>query len=213
MNGRLLIVFLFICGCRSTQAPKIILSYDFYRHGVLETANALTIQYGQADSPNVRSVTVSEKDSVIIAYEEKTTDSGICQSTGGSGFSLTHSFIIGRTVTSQLPKEIPVFLNSSVNTYAAKKYAIDGRDSVEIIFFDELLPMYSFTNAYYCKDCRFFIVYYDPIRDTWFKLSKVVGYRMEDQLLNVTDQLVRDTSFFSKYLKPPAAPTPPPKDE
>jgi hypothetical protein len=210
MNRPWYLLCLVLCGCKGSESPPIILSYDLYRHDSLETPNALTIEYAKGESPSIRSVIISGKDSVIVTYREKITDSGICRSVDGNDFHLTHSFVKGNTVLPGLPKlVVPPFLNPRVNTYDLKKYGIGGSDSVTILFFDEALPMSSFTNAYYCRECGFFILYYDPIRETYYRLSKQTGYPIGDQILKVTDQLTMDTLFFSKYLKPPKVGPPP----
>lgn len=210
------IVCIILAGCKNHKPNSIRLHYDFYRHDSLEKANALTIEYKQIDTGITRTVDiVSRVDTNKIIFKEKVNDNGIYRSVDGSDFNLTHSFTIGRNVESHLPKSYPIFINTWAKGIMKKNYLLTNNDSINIIFFDETIPFYTFTSSYYSKELGFFIVYYNQHQDTYFKLSKAEGLQNnygEKDILRVTNKLSNDTMFFGKHYKLPIVPQPPLKE-
>lgn len=194
-------------GCKDSKKKQLkILQYDYYRRDKLEKLNALEITY--SDSGEIRNVkALSSIDSLSISFAEKVTPDGIYRSKDNSPFALTHPFHKGNEIESLL-KPSPIFFNKKIKDQAQKRYSLNGKDSLNVIFFDENIPLYTFTNSYYGKEVGIFLIYYDPIRETYFKLSHYSGNGDEQYLLKVTEEICNDTTFFSRFIKAPKAPPP-----
>jgi hypothetical protein len=201
-----------IVGCKTSGTNNLTLYYDFYCRDSLQKVNALVIESRKTDSDNVRIINISSSiDSIHTTFKEKVTDSGIYRSMDNLPFNLTHSFSNMKETKSQLPKSYPYFINKLTKEYKTKKYLFANKDSIEINFFDEAIPWYSYTNSYYSKQLGFFLIYYNPRTDCYFKLTGVEGLQNKiADMAEVENKILRDTSFFSKFLKDTLSNIPPP---
>lgn len=202
----ILFISLIISGCSKSSNELMTLKYDFYEKDSLSQKNALIIQYKKNEKDSFRVVSLTSfVDSIQLLFKERLSDSGIYRSVKGSKYFLTHSFIIGKQVESDLPQTAPFFLNTWIKAIDSKGYFYSQVDSINLIFFDEALPKYSFTSSYYSKELKFFFIFYNQSMDSYFKLAKVEGLmnNTEKSILEVADKLSHDTMFFGKHYRLP----------
>lgn len=202
----ILIVLLLIFGCKQNNSLEnpLVLHYDYYSHDTLFMANALTIEYIKKDD-SIRDVNISGKiDSLFITFKEKIDNDGIYRSVDELPYRLTHSFIYDTGIQSNLSKSYPYFLNALSKKIRAKKYSVGNADSVQVYFFDEAIPWYSYTDSYFRKDLKLFLLFYNPRKNSYFKLSKIDGKENNwNNVLTVEDEILKDTTFFAKFYKSP----------
>jgi hypothetical protein len=198
-----LIIFIFLFSC-NTNPKRVLLLYDFYIHGSLKQKNALQIEYNY-EKNGIRSATIhSRLDSSKIAYNEIISDSGISRSLGVSNFVLTHSFLHNSIVSSKFSAPKPYFINTLIKNYSTKKFSITVKDSINVVFFDEATPWYTYTDSYYEEESKVFVVFYNPVEDSYFKLSSVTGLNVGSSYWEkLGDKIITDTLFFAKYYKFP----------
>lgn len=206
-------IFLILSGCDNPSTKLITLKYDFFQKDSLLKNNALIIQYkkNDADSFRVVNLTSTLDSSIQISFKERITDSGIYRSFNGSNYLLTHSFTLGKQVESDLPQSTPFFINTWIRAIESKNYLFGQGDSINLIFFDEAIPKYSFTSSYYSTQLELFIIYYNQREDSYFKLAEVKGLssNAEKDILQVADRLSKDTLFFGKHYRLPIVEPPP----
>ncbi len=190
------------CYKKNVSEENMILHYDYYSYDTLKISNALRIEYMKADS-SARIVKISSSiDSISIVFKEKIEMNGIYRSVDNSPYVLTHSFDSISQIESSLPKSVPYFLNKLSKTISVKNYKLDNLDSSRIHFFDEAIPWYSYTDSYYCAKTKLFLLFYNPRKDSYFKLSSIEGQDDKfGQLLKIENAIIKDTSFFARYYK------------
>lgn len=205
-------ICVFLVSCLNKK-HDLLLHYDLYRGDSIIKRDAVQIEYKSTDSPNIRVVEIYSKlDSAHIMFKERVADTGIFRSIDGSKFQLTHAFNTNQNIISELPKYYPVFLNTWVQNVNKKSYAIGGMDSLEVIYFGEIIPAYTTTASYYSKEFGFFILFYDPRKDSYLKIERIEGEPNINAkaIIAITDKVIQDTSFFYRFLKDKLPHVPPP---
>jgi len=206
------LICIIVVGCKTSNTDNLILHYDFYCHDSLQKTNALTIESRKMDADEVRMINITSSiDSAQVTFKEKVTDSGIYRSMNNLPFTLTHSFSSIKETESKLPELYPYFINKLTKKYKTKKYLLNNKDSIEINFFDEVIPWYSYTNSYYSKQLGFFLIFYNPRTDCYFKLGGVEELQNKiADIAEVENKILKDTFFFCKFLKDTLPNIPPP---
>ena len=204
----ILIVFLVVSCQQTVKKSNIILYYDLYVEGSLIQKSALVVEYAYKQGDSLRMVSIKE-DTLEIRFAEKVTSDGIYRSFDSNNFFLTHSFTTNKKVESDLGQQYPMFVNNWVTKIKEKKYLLDN-DSLRICLFDETLSYYSANASYFLKDFNVFLIYYDPQKEKYYKLSKVEGLSLKDRkaMLAVANKIPVDTLFLN-YGKPPHIEAPP----
>lgn len=196
----------FFCACNQSNKETIKMYYNLYdNHGLIKR-NAVSLEYNKNDG--IKFVSISE-DSAHLQYREKIDIDGIYRSQLDSSFQMTHSFTKGAKVESNIGTVYPMLINYWTTLIDEYKLPINGTDTLGILFYDEVIPFYSFTSSYYLKSENIFLIYYDQQRNTYLKISKVDGIKNGDKILRIADRLANDTTFFGKHYKLPKVELPP----
>ncbi|MDF2190331.1 hypothetical protein [Paraflavitalea sp. CAU 1676] len=199
-------------GCASETVHEAKYYFDYYDHDTIVPNRALVIRYEYPPGTKYRRVRIEPLiggDS--IRFNEIISDSGIYRSKDTTGFALSHSFARTGDVLSDYEKVVPFFVYQMTKRFATKSYYDRSGDSLSVVFFDEASPRYSYVNSYFVKGFNCFIAFYDPIEQSYFKLSKVSGLKSGSvELVELSEKVIRDSTFFGKYYKFPETIPPPP---
>jgi len=193
--------------------PIVTFYYDLFKQDSLVKKNAVVIKSIEADT-NLITIAGFEKEDIV--FKQKITDYGILRSSNGSEYYLTHFFNARSSIESFLPTKKAVFANSVTSLFKEKYYPFGNIDSLNIIYFEESIPAYTYTSTYFSKSLNTFILYYNSRDNYYYKLSAISGLQINiGDLLNLEDDILKDTTFFAKFLidKLPKKPLPPNIDE
>lgn len=182
------------------------LTYDLCKNDVTVTKAALTITYELKDSFRIVSISL---DTIHTSFKEKIAWDGIYRAAQNSQFQQTHSFKKNAKVESNIGVVQPILINNWATLINSYQVQTQKKDSVDVLFFDEAIPFYSFTSTYFLKSEKVFLSFYDQRKNIYFKLSAAEGLSNEKLAINVANHLTTDTTFFGAHYKLPKIEAPP----
>lgn len=200
-------ILLPLCSCNQKKEDKRIrLTYDLCKNDVTVTKAAITITYELKDSFRLVSITF---DTIHIAFKEMVTLDGIYRTVQNSQFQQTHSFKKDAKVESNIGVVQPMLVNNWATLINSYQVQTQKKDSVDVLFFDEVIPFFSFTSSYFLKSENVFLSFYDQRKNVYFKLSSAEGLSNENLAINIANNLTSDTTFFGEHYKLPKVEAPP----
>lgn len=200
-------ILLQLCSCnRKKEERTIKLTYDLYKSDATVTKAALTIFYEIKDSFRLVSINF---DTIHIYFKEKVTLDGIYRTAQSTPLQQTHSFKKDAKVESNIGIVQPMLVNNWATLINSYQFQIQNKDNIDVLFFDEVIPFYSFTSSYFLKLENIFLSFYDQRKKIYFKLSSAKGLSNENLAINAANTLTNDTTFFGMHYKLPKVDAPP----
>jgi hypothetical protein len=194
-------ILLQLCSCNRKKEDRTIeLTYDLYKSDTTVTKAALTIVYELKDSFRLASINF---DTIHIVFKEKVTLDGIYRAAQSNLLQQTHSFKKDAKVESNIGIVQPMFVNNWATLINSYQVQTQNNDSINVLFFDEVIPFYSFTSSYFLKSENVFLSFYDQRKNIYFKLSSAIGLSNENLAINAANYLTNDTTFFGVHYKLP----------